>query len=125
MGKRILIIDDEKWICSVLQDYLEESGYDVKTAPSLSGARDQIGNTDLPDAIVLDMSLPDGSGISLVEEFRANERTKDIPILLMTAHTLQKIEESTVVIQPEDCILKPFNLRDVRDRLERQLNPAT
>lgn len=122
MPKRVLIVDDEEWICSVLQDYLEESGYTVHTAASLSLARTEIGLPDLPDAVVVDMTLPDGSGLSLLNEMRGNTRTKEIPIILITAHTMQKVQENSSASMPNDCILKPFNLRDFKARLERQLH---
>ena len=121
MAKKILIVDDEEWISSVLQDYLEDSGYQVVVAPTLADARERIEKEALPDAFVLDLTLPDGSGTSLLDEIRANDRTKNIPIIMITAHTVQKIANAIKGRMPDDCIIKPFNLREFRNRLEQQI----
>ncbi len=124
MSKRVLLVDDEQMICSVIQDYLEDSDFDVLVAPTLLAARDQIEHARLPDVVVVDMTLPDGSGTALVHELRTNDRTRDIPIILISAHSLQKVENAvSAEDRPDDCILKPFNLREFKTRLERQLHP--
>lgn len=117
----MLIVDDEAIICSLLQDYLEESGYNVTTAQTLSLARDQMAPAELPDVVVLDMSLPDGSGMTLLQEIRADDRTKNIPIILMTAHSSHKVEQATLGQKPNDLLMKPFNLKDFKRRLDLQI----
>jgi DNA-binding response OmpR family regulator len=125
MTKRVLIVEDEERICQVLQDYLEGPDYDIVIAPTLSSAREQIDRNGLPDIVVVDMTLPDGNGVSFLHELRANGRTREIPIILTTAHTVQRIENAIIDDKPNDCILKPFSLRDFKDRLDRQLLPKT
>lgn len=120
-NKRVLIVDDEEWICSVLQDYLEESGYDVQTAGSLTLARQCIKGHDLPDVMVVDMSLPDGNGMTFLDDIRADVRTQEIPFILITAHSSHKLDKSPGAQQPNDCILKPFNLGEFKTRLDRQI----
>src|SRR5262249_39616728 len=122
MSKRVLIVDDEEIISAVLQDFLEQSGYDVHIAPSLSSARNEIETTPLPDVVVVDMTLPDGSGVSLLHEMRTNDGTKQIPIILTTPARAAKVEGATADDKPDDCIAKPFNLKEFKARLEKQLH---
>lgn len=123
--KNVLIIDDEEWICSVLRDYLEDDGYTVRTAPTLEDARATIGKETLPDVVVVDLTLPDGDGMSFIREFRANSRTKEIPVILITAHTTERTNNAIGTDKPNDCILKPFGLKEFKQRLETQIQPRS
>ena len=76
MGVQLLIVDDEESICSVLQDYFEEVGYDVCIARNLSGARRILGAQSLPNALILDVMLPDGNGLQYLSELRTDRRTR-------------------------------------------------
>ncbi len=122
MTKRVLIVDDEEWIRSVLQDYLEESGYDVRTAATLSLARSEMAQQQLPDVMVVDMTLPDGTGMNLLSEVRSEPRTKEIPFILITAHTPTKQQINEKQNGPDDLIVKPFNLKEFKARLDKQLS---
>lgn len=120
MSNRVLIVDDEKYICSILKDYLEEWGFDVSTSADLAGARTEISKPTLPDVLVVDLTLPDGDGLSFLKEIRGDERTKEIPFILITAHIRENRGNATGPI-PNDTILKPFNLSDFKNRLEQQI----
>ena len=79
---RILVLDDDSLLRSILAERLERSGYDVVQATSLAEARRAVLDVP-PDVAVLDIMLPDGKGIDLIEPF---EQAYGIPVIMMTSN---------------------------------------
>ena len=81
MAYRILIVDDENELQNMVKDILTQAGYETDAALSCAQAMDrfQAGN---PDAVLLDINLPDGDGFSLFRQFR---KSRDVPILFLSA----------------------------------------
>jgi len=126
MGKnnkvRILIIDDEEWICDLLQDFLEGEGFLVQVAKDLGEGHEKLIAHALPDLLVLDVMLPDGNGMDYLKELRQTKRTINLPIIMITAHRIQvqdKIEGFNR--GADDYLIKPFDLREFRSRVDRLL----
>jgi CheY-like chemotaxis protein len=84
MGKRILIVDDEEVIRKFLRIHLTKLGYEVKEAADGEQAIEQLkkGNFDL---MICDILMPKKDGWEVVKEVKSNPRTKDIPVILLTA----------------------------------------
>jgi CheY-like chemotaxis protein len=84
MGKRILIVDDEEVIRKFLKIHLTKLGYEVKEAADGEQAIEQLkkGNFDL---MICDILMPKKDGWEVVKEVKSNPRTKDIPVILLTA----------------------------------------
>lgn len=118
--KHVMILDDEKMICSVLEDFLTEHGYKVTTAYSLAEGRAALRGDTLPQALVLDIMLPDGNGIDFLAELRAAPRTKTLPIIMITAHRIST-KDRIVGIDggADDYMVKPFDLHEFRSRVDR------
>lgn len=84
-GRRnVLVVEDEPDIASMLRQLLEDAGYRVRLAHSLDEARACL-REEMPAAISLDLRLPDGDGLQLVQELRADERYRELPILVVSA----------------------------------------
>jgi DNA-binding response OmpR family regulator len=124
MAKKILIVDDNPDILTMLRDYLTEEGFQVVSAnngqKALHVARDQ-----KPDCIVLDMMMPEMGGAEFIRIYTAES---DVPILVLTA----KVEETDKVLGLElgadDYMTKPFSLRELTARIHallRRVNKAT
>ena len=79
MTARILLIDDDARLTTMLGDYLFANGYDVDSADSLAAGRARLNGGALPDAVVLDLMLPDGDGLDFCRELRAQARTRGLP----------------------------------------------
>jgi two-component system alkaline phosphatase synthesis response regulator PhoP len=113
MTKKILVIDDEEKIVTVLKAYLEQSGYQVVTAADGKGAL-AVFQREKPDFMILDLTLP---GLDGLEVCRAVRRQSNIPILMLTA----RVEESDKLIGLElgadDYVVKPFSPREVVARV--------
>jgi two-component system, OmpR family, phosphate regulon response regulator PhoB len=120
---RVLVVDDEKWIRFFLEDYFEDQGYEVQLAPDLKSARDFLRSDRPPHIMVLDIELPDGEGVDLLSEVRSNERTKNLPVVMMSADSI-KIEEGKDELHRKGastCVLKPFNLPDLQELIRNLL----
>lgn len=117
MNETILIVDDEIKITEILGAYLEKSGYQIKTAFDGKSAL-EIVEKENPDFVILDLMLPDISGEEICQTLR---RTRNIPIIMLTA----KAEESEMIqglkYGADDYIVKPFSPKNVVARVEAVL----
>jgi len=113
---RVLVIDDERALTDVLGYNLKREGYEPIVAhDGQEGLRK--AQTLLPDLIVLDLMLPVMDGLDVCRELRAGDRTRDIPILMLTA----KAEETDQVVGfslgADDYVTKPFHVKVLMQRL--------
>ena len=108
-AKRILVIDDEKNLCTVIQTCLEYlGGWEVLTAVSGSEGL-SLAQAQQPDVILLDLMMPDVDGLMLFQELQNNLTTQAIPVILLTAKVitsdLAQFEQSGIA----GVIAKPFD----------------
>ncbi|HXH29780.1 MAG TPA: response regulator transcription factor [Bacteriovoracaceae bacterium] len=114
----LLIVEDEPNLGQTLRDYLRAKKFAVELATSCEEARYKF--IELPPAIViLDIGLPDGSGIDLAREFRAAR--KDCVLLFCTALNDPALRVEGLELGAEDYITKPFELKELTLRLDRIL----
>lgn len=97
MAKTVLVIDDHHDMLDLLRNLLSEEGYRVWTADSAFSAQ-EILHKDVPDAVVLDIMMPDRPGIELLENIRWDPRLKELPVICLSAgnfpaETLEFIQE--------------------------------
>jgi len=84
MGKKVLIVDDEEIIRKFLRINLLKLGYEVKEAIDGVQALEQLGN-DNYDLLICDILMPNKDGWQVLKEMRSNPKTKDIPVIVLTA----------------------------------------
>lgn len=84
MSKKILIVDDEEIIRKFLKVHLVKLGYEVKEAPDGEQAIEQL-RKDSFDLVISDIMMPKKDGWQVIKEVRSNPKTKDIPIIILTA----------------------------------------
>jgi two-component system phosphate regulon response regulator PhoB len=114
---RILIIEDERPLVKTLTYNFEREGYECIVAyDGQEGLRK--AQTLLPDVIILDLMLPTMDGLEVCKQLRAGERTRDLPILMLTA----KAEETDQVVGfsmgADDYVTKPFSIRVLLKRVQ-------
>lgn len=124
MTTRILIVEDEPDIRDLLDMSLRHAGYQVLQAPDAVSARRQIDSA-LPDLILLDWMLPDRSGIDLARQLRADTRTRDLPIIMLTARTSESDKLSGFDAGADDYVTKPFSPRELIARVRALLRRRT
>jgi DNA-binding response OmpR family regulator len=108
MAKKILIVEDEADILQLVQTYLEKEGY--RTCSAMTGIEGiKQAKSECPDLVILDLMLPEMSGLDVCKRIRADSKIGQTPILILTA----KSEESDTVIGLElgadEYVTKPFS----------------
>ncbi len=116
----VLVVEDEEDIMEVIRFNLEKEGYEVNQA--LSGEKAlQVIENNLPSLVLLDLMLPGINGLDLCRIFKQNDRTKAIPVIMLTA----KSEDADIVagleMGAEDYITKPFSPRVLLARVRTVL----
>ena len=123
MSARLLLIDDDARLTAMVGDYLRTNGYEVETAGSLAAGRERLRG--LPyDALVLDLMLPDGDGLDLTRELRADARLKRLPLLMLTARGEPLDRVVGLELGADDYLPKPFEARELLARIKALLRRA-
>ena len=121
-NKCILLIDDEEAIREVVQMGIEiEEGWNVLIASSgIEGIT--LAKTQQPDAILLDVMMPDMDGISTLSELKAQTKTKSIPVIFLTAKTQAADKKQFQKLGVAGIITKPFNSVTLGSRIAKILH---
>ena len=119
--KTILCVEDEIEILEHNKRVLSENGYEVLTADSLAAAREVLAETT-PDAIVLDIMLPDGNGLEYLKELRAEGSA--IPIIMLTAWNRSFNKARGLDAGADDYMGKPFEYDELLARIRKILKQA-
>jgi two-component system phosphate regulon response regulator OmpR len=115
----ILLVDDDERLRALLSRYLTENGFQVTTAANAAAARERLRVVD-PDLMVLDVMMPDESGLSLTEALRA-DRAPSLPILLLTARGAPEDRIAGFEAGADDYLAKPFDPRELLLRIRAML----
>ncbi len=122
VSPHVLVVEDETKIAALLRDYLSASGYRVSVLETGAGALEWI-RREAPDAIVLDLMLPAVDGMTICRGVRAltDARTRQIPILMLTARIEEIDRLLGLELGADDYICKPFSPREVVARVKAVL----
>jgi DNA-binding response OmpR family regulator len=120
---RLLLIDDDSRLTAMVGDYLRRNGYEVDAAGSLASGREQLKQRPY-DALLLDLMLPDGDGLDLTRELRADARTRRLPLLMLTARGEPMDRIVGLEIGADDYLPKPFEPRELLARVKALLRRA-
>jgi DNA-binding response OmpR family regulator len=117
---RVLVVDDEPNILLSLEFLMQQAGFEVTTAEDAEQAQVLISQ-QVPDLILLDISLPGMSGFDLLEQLRADEATRSLPVVMLTAHGREVEKEKGMALGASDYITKPFSTRELVSRVQTLL----
>lgn len=120
MNKKVLIIDDNDEYRNLLPQYLTGKGCTVDTACGGKEGLDK-AKTMLPDIVVLDVMMPDVSGIEVLRELQADERTRKIPVLVVSGRAFDENIKSFFAQEPNyrDFIPKTEDLASLYKKMEQ------
>jgi two-component system, OmpR family, phosphate regulon response regulator PhoB len=121
---RILIVDDERDIRTTLAYNLTHAGYRVFEARNAFDAVEAVHNQSV-DLVVLDWVLPDMPGIDLCRNLKADARTKDVPVVMLTARAEEIDRIVALEVGADDYITKPFSVRETVLRIQRIVRPRS
>jgi two-component system, OmpR family, phosphate regulon response regulator PhoB len=122
--RHLLVVDDEPHIGLLLRPHLERLGYRVSLARTLAEARTALSDAAAPlDAMLLDLHLPDGSGLELLRELRARAQTREFPVIVLTAEGEDRILEEAEELGA-GLLTKPFSPSKLTARIAALLGEA-
>ncbi len=119
--KTVLIADDDSLVAELIQNRLERDGHKTVVVNDGSTACTEV-RTLKPDAVILDGVLPDMDGLDVLRTLKANEETRDIPVLMLTARGKQEDLADGMTLGADDYLVKPFVPNELSERLSQLLS---
>jgi two-component system phosphate regulon response regulator PhoB len=120
MTPKILVVEDEPAIRELLTVNLIDAGYEVDGVGDAETARTRL-NEALPALVLLDWMLPGQSGLAFARQLRADARTKDLPIIMVTARADEADRVAGLEAWVDDYVTKPFSPRELKARIKAVL----
>jgi DNA-binding response OmpR family regulator len=124
MNERLLLIDDDARLSTMVGDYLRGHGFEVDCAGSLGAGRERLRRGSY-HALLLDLMLPDGDGLELTRELRADARWRRLPLLMLTARGEPMERIVGLELGADDYLPKPFEPRELLARVRALLRRAS
>ena len=124
--KRILVVDDEPDFCSIVQGQLEKEGFEVELAYNGVEGMEKV-QANPPDAIVLDVMMPEKDGYEMCKEIKADSNLCNIPVLLLTAvashvTSTRYSHADGMSTEADDYIAKPASAEAISQSIRQMLN---
>lgn len=120
MGKRIVVVEDDEKIVSIIRSLLSREGFYIKSAPDgISGLN--MVKKEIPDLLILDLMLPSLDGFDVCREIRMDPRTAQIPIIILTCKSEEIDRVLGLELGADDYITKPFSPRELLARVKAVL----
>lgn len=123
--KTILVVDDEPDFCSIVQNQLEKEGFEVEIAYNGIEGLEKV-HANPPDAIVLDVMMPEMDGYEVCRKLKADEKYVDIPVILLTAvashvTSTRYSHRDGMSTEADDYIAKPASAEEITASIKRLL----
>lgn len=118
MSKRVLLAEDELNIVESLSYLLERAGYEISVETDGRGAL-ETALSETPDVLILDVMLPEMDGYEILRRLRADQRTADLPILMLTAKGQAEDRETALDLGADLFITKPFANSDITEAVDQ------
>lgn len=116
IARRILLVDDDPVVRTLVGDYLSGLGYEVALASKGSECLERV-QEQIPDVLIIDLLMPGLSGLDVVTQLRKDKETEHLPVILLSANSQTEIREISSEAVPDRYIQKPFELRAVIDAI--------
>jgi DNA-binding response OmpR family regulator len=122
-AQRLLLVDDDARLATMVGDYLRNAGFEVDVAPTLAAGRERLQEHNY-DALLLDLMLPDGDGLEFTRTLRGDARTRRLPLLMLTARGEPLDRIVGLELGADDYLGKPFEPRELLARVKALLRRA-
>ena len=116
-SETILIVEDEEDIASLIAHHMETAGFKAIVVAN-GGQAFKVMETQMPDLIILDLMLPDMDGTEFCKRIKANRRTRDIPVIMVTAKGEEVDRVVGLELGADDYVVKPFSTRELTLRVK-------
>jgi DNA-binding response OmpR family regulator len=117
--KRVLVVDDDPSLGLLAQLVLERAGFSVRRAADGPLALEALAEDPLPDLVLLDVMLPRLDGFEVLRRIRADARTKDLPVIMVTSFSRDQDAARGRKLGANDYIVKPLMEADFLQRIRR------
>lgn len=118
----ILIVDDEKSVAQLLSVYLEKLSCNITHAASVSEANDIAESKDHFDLLILDVYLPGGNGLKLLQKLRKNSHLAQTPVVVISGHLPSaQMKEIETKFDNVKALQKPFKMKDFQEAVQKLL----
>ncbi len=117
---RVLVVEDESAIAELVSINLRHAGYDVVIAATAERAQLEV-DRELPDLVLLDWMLPGASGLQLARRWRGEARTRELPIIMLTARNEEADRVGGLDAGADDYLTKPFSTKELLARMRAVL----
>ncbi len=114
--KKVLVVEDDPWIRSLMADLLAGEGYDVVEAPDGKQGLELASERE-PDVILLDLAMPEVSGLDVLHELKSSNPTRDIPVIVVSAYAMLMMGSDAR--RADGVIQKPFDLADLLAQVQQ------
>lgn len=114
----VLLVDDDQELCALLKEWLQQDGFEVTTAYDTGSAQQHLHQT-LPDAVILDVMLPDGNGLDFLRTLRTQHQ--GLPVLMLSARGEPTDRILGLELGADDYLAKPCDPRELTARLRAVL----
>jgi two-component system phosphate regulon response regulator PhoB len=121
MNQQILIVDDERDLVSTLEYALQREGFQTRSAAAGLPALELLRQDPPPDLVLLDLMLPDLPGTEVCRRLRADERTRAVPVIMLTAKGDEIDRVVGFEVGADDYVVKPFSVRELLLRVRAVL----
>jgi CheY-like chemotaxis protein len=119
-GKKILVVDDSNTNIVLLEAVFRSDGYTMLTTTNAKDAF-QIVEKEIPEIILLDLNMPDISGFDFLSRIKANKKTCEIPVIIVSAYTDESTIEATFSMGASAFIKKPIDIPLIRSTVSNLL----
>ena len=120
MPATILVVEDEPAIQALIEVNLRRAGHDARLAADAESARRMV-QEELPDLVLLDWMLPGQSGLQLARRWRADARTRELPLIMLTARADEGDKVTGLDAGADDYLTKPFGMGELLARIRTAL----
>lgn len=117
---RVLVVEDEAAISELIALNLRHAGFEVVQAADGDAAQHEVDRV-LPDLVLLDWMLPGASGLSLAKRWRGAQRTRDLPVIMLTARAEETDKVAGLDAGADDYLTKPFSTQELMARVRAVL----
>jgi two-component system cell cycle response regulator DivK len=114
--KKVLVVEDDPWIRSLMADLLAGEGYEVVEAPDGKQGLELASERE-PDVILLDLAMPEVSGLDVLHELKSSNPTRDIPVIVVSAYAMLMMGSDAR--RADGVIQKPFDLADLLAQVQQ------
>ncbi len=120
MAAKILVVEDDPDIMSLLTHALGAAGFRVVTA---YGGEDAIKKVKahMPDLVLTDLAMPEVGGVAVIEEIKANPETREIPVIAVTAYVWDRLAQSAGQAGCDGYLAKPFTVKHLLEEVRKYL----